>query len=230
MVWPVDRDGSPPRTRGRGVGDRRPHLLRGITPAYAGKRQRSPGRDRGAADHPRVRGEEAGAEGPGVGEGGSPPRTRGRAQRAGRGVCGRRITPAYAGKSGQHLPGPAMPPDHPRVRGEEARLARLSASRIGSPPRTRGRARANHPRRPWHRITPAYAGKRPDKGQPSREKLDHPRVRGEERPRTSLSVSSGGSPPRTRGRVPVAGGRPPAPRITPAYAGKRYTPATMARP
>ena len=52
------RKGSPPRMRGRGVRHREGAHSPGITPAYAGKRQRFSSRCECRGDHPRVCGEE----------------------------------------------------------------------------------------------------------------------------------------------------------------------------
>ena len=72
------------------------------------------------------------------------------------------------------------------------------------------------------RITPAYAGKRPNCQGDQLKDEDHPRVCGEKWCRTCASGSCTGSPPRMRGKaffcVECSAGR----RITPAYAGKSH--------
>ena len=53
------------------------------------------------------------------------------------------------------------------------------------------------------------------------KKRDHPRVRGEKQQNISVTDTSSGSPPRTRGEVTELIGNLGFPRITPAYAGRR---------
>ena len=52
---------------------------------------------------------------------------------------------------------------------------------------------------------------------------DHPRVCGEKQKTPPWGVEKGGSPPRMRGKADSAGCWASGCRITPAYAGKRYT-------
>ena len=98
-VFQVDHEGLPPRVRGK------VHISTGqvggvgITPAYAGKRDRprsGPGTTR---DHPRVCGEKSDIAKNQTLKWGSPPRMRGKVlfKTLGEGTFG--ITPAYAGKS-----------------------------------------------------------------------------------------------------------------------------------
>ena len=69
-----------------------------ITPAYAGKRSRSPPALRGGKDHPRVCGEKYANLTPKQQAEGSPPRMRGKDLFFAYNVPRFRITPAYAGK------------------------------------------------------------------------------------------------------------------------------------
>ena len=98
------KEGSPPRMRGKARSRCFVVEVMRITPAYAGKRCRSPAFRSMPWDHPRVCGEKsAGANVIGLSLG-SPPRVRGKAAepRASHGPQG--ITPACAGKSSiQHL-------------------------------------------------------------------------------------------------------------------------------
>ena len=50
---------------------------------------------------------------------------------------------------------------------------------------------------------------------------DHPRIRGEKVCPITLKEANAGSPPHTRGKADSIYGKSQAPRITPAYAGKR---------
>ena len=96
--WGVEKGGSPPRMRGKGVQPRDKRVAVRITPAYAGKRGRTSICLCNIRDHPRVCGEKPGFPWSGLSVGGSPPRMRGKAvQQFPKTVCGR-ITPAYAGK------------------------------------------------------------------------------------------------------------------------------------
>ena len=131
----------------------------GITPAYAGKRQRRATACTWLRDHPRVCGEKDAICKSCPARQGSPSRMRGK---AGWPLCGLPcigITPAYAGKS--------PPPNGPKSRTST------------SPPRMRGKASRGGLILKDDGITPAYAGKSfciPSRLLPDR---DHPRVCGE---------------------------------------------------
>ena len=71
------------------------------------------------------------------------------------------ITPAYAGKSAIFQIKTDVHGDHPRLCGEKYRDALSSNDDAGSPPPMRGKGRRSFFDRDFHRITPAYAGKRP---------------------------------------------------------------------
>ena len=70
--------GSPPLTRGKGVGDGNGGVHARITPAYAGKSWGSTVRSATAPDHPRLRGEKKDGWHEREGFLGSPPLTRGK--------------------------------------------------------------------------------------------------------------------------------------------------------
>ena len=175
--------------------------VRGITPAYAGKRMETMTRRHAVGDHPRVCGEKISGTTLITTQQGSPPRMRGKAPSLRERLHWHRITPAYAGKSGIS-PGFLLSyRDHPRVCGEKESVNDGTAIRAGSPPRMRGKARSCQANTSVTRITPAYAGK-------SR------RVR-------EPDTQTAGSPPRMRGKVPTFHPPSGAVGITPAYAGKR---------
>ena len=71
------------------------------------------------------------------------------------------------------------------------------------------------------RITPAYAGKRSDRGVGSTTVRDHPRLCGEKPFRCTVHVPYYGSPPPMRGKAEKDLAESELLRITPAYAGKR---------
>ena len=152
---------------------------------------------------------------------GSPPRMRGKvyAERHKDHYTG--ITPAYAGKS---LPSRACPPscwDHPRVCGEKHIRVVCGCTRVGSPPRMRGKEAAGKLCSPGRGITPAYAGKSEQAFPVDGRDWDHPRVCGEKSSPTSSHRRGQGSPPRMRGKAGSGGQCPERSGITPAYAGKR---------
>ena len=116
------RTGSPPRMRGKVCERLAPLGQWGITPAYAGKRDKLAIALIGAEDHPRVCGEKRSAARAVQAAAGSPPRMRGKAPITGQWAHTTRITPAYAGKSLSPAPEEALPGDHPRVCGEKCKM------------------------------------------------------------------------------------------------------------
>ena len=152
--------GSPPRMRGKGCYMQELSGETGITPAYAGKRQRRATACTWLRDHPRVCGEKDAICKSCPARQGSPSRMRGK---AGWPLCGLPcigITPAYAGKSCIYRSTTSISWDHPRVCGEKSFKTSTSCWSKGSPPRMRGKG--IQPCNQWVRvgITPAYAGKR----------------------------------------------------------------------
>ena len=131
--------GSPPRVRGKGP----QHGLRlqgqGITPAYAGKSKNHLVLQRLSGDHPRVCGEKASDLKRPLAFLGSPPRVRGKACIADDEARAAGITPAYAGKSDQAGLQCGRVWDHPRVCGEKTGKEAAFLSKLGSPPRVRGK-------------------------------------------------------------------------------------------
>ena len=115
------------------------------------------------------------------------------------------ITPACAGKSLLHSPLERQMWDHPRVCGEKLLTLYLSASKLGSPPRVRGKVSKYFYSIRHDGITPACAGKSDDY--------------------FGKTLHHHGSPPRVRGKVSVFPASRPALRITPACAGKSILPA-----
>ena len=112
-------EGSPPRMRGKDFWHYADNYSKGITPAYAGKRQFWHPVPPVPEDHPRVCGEKCRVDF-GILRGlGSPPRMRGKAV-----PLSRRCV---------HLR------DHPRVCGEKVTGMQSTRARPGSPPRMRGK-------------------------------------------------------------------------------------------
>ena len=90
----------------------------------------------------------------------------------------------------------------------------------GSPPLTRGKDLIIIKSRQNSRITPAYAGKRLAAACFFCAPSDHPRLRGEKVRMISGGTMPAGSPPLTRGKVPLERLYYTTFGITPAYAGK----------
>ena len=132
----------------------------GITPAYAGKRQKSSIRISAYRDHPRLCGEKLLVLFFLMIQLGSPPPMRGKVFPVRCIVHGHRITPAYAGKSILDYSRLWRSEDHPRLCGEK--LCPFSFARLflGSPPPMRGKVIFFLLFVMGLRITPAYAGKR----------------------------------------------------------------------
>ena len=94
----------------------------------------------------------------------------------------------------------------------------------GSPPRMRGKAIAFIQFSSPAGITPAYAGKRFGSSNNYGQSRDHPRVCGEKSVGSQVFQGLRGSPPRMRGKDQVRGANMAAMGITPAYAGKSFSP------
>ena len=134
------------------------------------------------------------------------------------------ITPAWAGKSRARKAAEAVRRDHPRVGGEK--LLKVFSARFtsGSPPRGRGKGGPLHTACLARRITPAWAGKRPEPWAARRRCKDHPRVGGEKQAVRQQALFHLGSPPHGRGKVGAALRKERLSRITPAWAGKSKRP------
>ena len=153
-------DGSPPRGRGKAYFLLFRVRIRGITPAWAGKRARADGVYGSYEDHPRVGGEKLLHLFIQPNRPGSPPRGRGKGNKLSISQCTKWITPAWAGKSRPCGSDRTGKRDHPRVGGEKYGSGHRPPTPQGSPPRGRGKGlrRRPHNEQPW--ITPAWAGKR----------------------------------------------------------------------
>ena len=131
--------GSPPHVRGKGADEQGVGGVAGITPAYAGKRVRCSQQALPCTDHPRMCGEKRQDRLDYYVPQGSPPHVRGKGGDGNDRGLHARITPACAGKriAGRNLLCGQW--DHPRMCGEKVDLARMPASKPGSPPRMRGK-------------------------------------------------------------------------------------------
>ena len=151
--------GSPPRVRGKDVSgaDATPWIR--ITPACAGKSFTSMKCFRAIQDHPRVCGEKTEIAYVVFLSEGSPPRVRGKAYRIKPHCVNARITPACAGKRSSVCKHGRTGKDHPRVCGEKRPAVGRLWSRLGSPPRVRGKGSQACRVCSRSGITPACAGK-----------------------------------------------------------------------
>ena len=111
------------------------------------------------------------------------------------------VSPAYAGKSRECARGLTRARNHPRVCGEKSGLPVSVPTRMGSPPRMRGKALLTECRSAGVGITPAYAGKSAGNNCLFPAQGDHPRVCGEKFAFFVFCPNVLGSPPRMRGKV-----------------------------
>ena len=109
------------------------------------------------------------------------------------------------------------------MRGEKLNPFRGSPGLIGSPPHARGKVTEWENSVPNVGITPACAGKSRLPGQGFQRCWDHPRMRGEKSDTRRSIFALVGSPPHARGKANNQHYRNAFDRITPAYAGKRWT-------
>ena len=140
-VIPNSIKGSPPRVRGKDASKALGEAGGGITPACAGKRGWTMVPESTSRDHPRVCGEKSPLSKESVLEWGSPPRVRGKVFNKLANGEPARITPACAGKSRTAGRGRRHYRDHPRVCGDKSIPGHPHPSRMGSPPRVRGKER-----------------------------------------------------------------------------------------
>ena len=130
------------------------------------------------------------------------------------------ITPACAGKTAGPTRCSSRAQDHPRMCGKDLiRLPKIRKS-LGSPPHVRERHPSGRCRVPWHRITPACAGKT-NIFLPANSSLqDHPRMCGKDSYQSRFALWVQGSPPHVRERQQGCRFFSRIRRITPACAGK----------
>ena len=134
-------------------------LLRGITPAYAGKSLPGVGFPPLYEDHPRICGEKPRHKMAGRSNLGSPPHMRGKGNFARCGLAFLGITPAYAGKRACRCCRYRRYRDHPRICGEKGIPKPTYHRHQGSPPHMRGKVIFSRRALRVSGITPAYAGK-----------------------------------------------------------------------
>ena len=187
--------------RGKAFCDRHSVDQVGITPAYAGKSQKTALQKLPRQDPPRLCGEKRSLLSGGGSPSGSPPPMRGKGQIKDCREC--------------------VAQDHPRLCGEKLWHSATRSAMKGSPPPMRGKVWRQCYRDSSIGITPAYAGKRNNPIQKWKWNRDHPRLCGEKSLGRCIRRRCEGSPPPMRGKGKQRGVRLGHGRITPAYAGKR---------
>ena len=206
--------------RGKGTNVNRAERTAGITPACAGKRTSFDADMANSGDHPRVCGEKKKMQPRKDKRMGSPPRVRGKAQESFLILCHHGITPACAGKRTVTTKEAFQKQDHPRVCGEKRHTTKPEHSKIGSPPRVRGKEPEKYDIKAEQGITPACAGKSRRRYGAQVCRQDHPRVCGEKGGTWTQTELNQGSPPRVRGKEQYEHRRLHPLGITPACAGK----------
>ena len=171
--------GSPPRMRGKALGDGSFLADKGITPACAGKSARRGIPFPASTNHPRVCGEKKPPCQPERKALGSPSRVRGKELSFVGFQPHTRITLACAGKRRCGKIGWLRPWDHPRVCGEKAPFHAWLCCIRGSPSRVRGKAAMKEIESADFGITLACAGKSGISHAYRPRPRDHPRVCGE---------------------------------------------------
>ena len=171
-------------------------------------------------DHPRACGENDRQGRRDCHRSGSPPRMRGKLSKAKNCFTPPRITPAHAGKTAWLAEFVTIAEDHPRACGENRAIPMKQRSRLGSPPRMRGKHAKNLGHDCNQGITPAHAGKTFRSWRRRVCSWDHPRACGENRRSAGRGLREMGSPPRMRGKLSQFVILPEQVGITPAHAGK----------
>ena len=110
------------------------------------------------------------------------------------------------------------------MRGEKLILPAAVTRTQGSPPRVRGEVGCGPEDILGAGITPACAGRSRRSRCPTNRLWDHPRVRGEKEIDGLMKYRQQGSPPRARGEDCGSDGGRRQGGITPAYAGRRFSP------
>ena len=172
-------------------------------------------------DHPRVCGEKKQIKLGTVDDTGSPPRVRGKGKIMATKYAGQGITPACAGKRCAGQGAVRARQDHPRVCGEKYHTRLPRSTRLGSPPRVRGKALVFLRVGIRHGITPACAGKRGVLSKDYVILVDNQSVCEENSMGSDIMTVRFGSPPRVRGKEFAGNRLARGCGITPACAGKR---------
>ncbi len=211
--------GSPPRGRGRPARIPHPGPNRGLTPARAGTADLIQAVHRIYRAHPRAGGDGGNDLRPLQAQQGSPPRGRGRhcSSLPLDGETG--LTPARAGTASLMSRRYVSVGAHPRAGGDGKVKSAVQGLNPGSPPRGRGRLVDMDMVPPRNGLTPARAGTARELYNRYQAYRAHPRAGGDGVDALTRPHPGEGSPPRGRGRPPVAGRAHCQHRLTPARAG-----------
>ena len=154
----------------------------------------------GSWAHPRSRGENKGEFKFRDEFEGSSPLTRGKPPHTSPGDLPGGLIPAHAGKTGPRVPGDQSGRAHPRSRGENNWFISSVVAFWGSSPLTRGKQSDVRRLAARGRLIPAHAGKTIRAGLLINDVEAHPRSRGENAVRMSITMVNSGSSPLTRGK------------------------------
>ena len=173
-----------------------------------------------SAAHPRACGENDALTARYMRGDGSSPRVRGKLDSGVHHSSPQGLIPARAGKTGAGVPAGGRSRAHPRVCGENGCSSRVAPSHIGSSPRVRGKLAQCGGDVDVGRLIPACAGKTCQVSTRRRTGRAHPRVCGENGPRSPLRARLLGSSPRVRGKRGSWSTSRCQVRLIPARAGK----------
>ena len=216
--------GSSPRVRGKQCGGRSWSRCIGLIPARAGKTNGRTAAARSGPAHPRACGENTGTSTCCTAAVGSSPRVRGQHGMFLSSEGARGLIPARAGKTRDCPFVRGCPRAHPRACGENFVAWGRSFAVTGSSPRVRGKRGLVRIAHGVDRLIPARAGKT---GHPHRDlprRRAHPRACGENAIDGIVSLFTGGSSPRVRGKPCGCPQRRTQLRLIPARAGKTSAP------
>ena len=145
---------------------------------------------------------------------------RGKPQRTKRTVIRMGLIPAHAGKTFRRGRWGWAGGAHPRACGENRLRRTMSRGGYGSSPRMRGKPPSFAPRRTESGLIPAHAGKTTSAATCHNRNGAHPRACGENPRPLRSSVTSRGSSPRMRGKLPSDPEQLRKMGLIPAHAGK----------
>ena len=160
---------------------------------------------------------------------GTPPRMRGRLEGVHDDPNPVRNTPADAGTTRVMKLACFITREHPRGCGDDHRYTGAVVSRMGTPPRMRGRQGRPGPEPGRPRNTPADAGTTADELWTLDDAEEHPRGCGDDHNPVSIGMQAMGTPPRMRGRPRSSVRLPVRWRNTPADAGTTFGAPTTTR-
>ena len=193
--------GSSPHARGALHFARQTDGLPGIIPACAGSTPAKKPFRVIIRDHPRMRGEHSDAEGARNKPLGSSPHARGAHPLVIYSLRVLGIIPACAGSTLSGHKWRIAVEDHPRMRGEHLRPSKVVAAVPGSSPHARGAPSVICSAIQSRGIIPACAGSTNDVNSSLFDCGDHPRMRGEHKRESRITMSRPGSSPHARGAL-----------------------------